>query len=136
MPLTLPDNQQKRIFIIGKDAKGVLGATLDVGQTCTITSADPDTVLITHDPTPVPTLGVDGVPDGTPTVASAIVDSPATVANPDQPIDVHAQVNNADGSPADSADDTVTIAPGTQESIGEAFGAAQAVSAPVPAAKK
>lgn len=128
MPVKFPDTQQERIYILGKDHKGVVGAPLGPGQQCAIVSADPLTVTVAQDAVAQPTQGVDGVPDGTPSVASAVLDSPDTVANPNQPISLTATVTDGAGNVVDTTTDTAEIAPGTQETIGEAFGAANAVS--------
>ena len=123
MPLQLPDNDSAPFFIIGTDAKGVKGASLPAGASLAVTSADPATVAVTMDPTPQP------APDGTPSLASGTVTSPATVAQPNVPINLAAQVTLADGTAGDSATDTVTVNPGTEDAIGEVFGAAVPVSA-------
>lgn len=129
MPLQLPDNDSAPFYIIGTDAKGVRGAQLASGATIGVTSADPNTAALTLDPTPQP------APDGTATIASGTVNSPATVAQPNVPINLVAQVTNADGTPGDSATDTVTVTPGSEAAIGEVFGAATPVSV-VPSARK
>ena len=124
MPLTLPDNQSDTYSIIGKDAQGLLGVTLAPGQTVTVVSSDPATVVLTPDATPLPVPAGETAPAGTPTIASGVVASATPPAQPNVTISVTATVLNADGSTAATATDTVTIVPGALASIGELFGVA------------
>ena len=128
MPLSLPDTMQDTYVIVGKDAMGVLGAQLAAGQTLSVVSSDPATVLVTPDASPAPTSGDPGVPDGTPTVGSGSVKSANPPAQPNVAITVTATVTNADGSVAETVSDTVTITPGVATSVGELFGAAVPVT--------
>lgn len=130
MPLILPDNDSAPFYIIGTDAKGVKGAQLASGDSIGVTSADPNTVSLTLDPTPQP------APDGTPTIASGTLTSPATVAQPNVAINLTAAVTHSDGSAGDSVTDTVTVEPGTEAALGEAFGAAVPVSVAPTSRKK
>lgn len=127
MALQLPDNDSAPFFIIGTDAKGAKGASLPDGAKIDVTSADPNTVAVELDATP----GLD--PDGNQSIASGKLTSPATVAQPNVPISLNAQVTLSDGSAGDSATDTVTVKPGTEVALGEVFGAATPVAV---AAKK
>lgn len=131
MPLTLPDDESAPYYIFGVDAKGVKGASLPAGASiASPVSADPNTVILTPDTTPQP------APDGTPTLASGTVSSPATVAQPNVAINITAQVTNADGSAGASLTDTVTIVPGADATLGDLFGAATTVAVAAAARKR
>lgn len=122
--LTMPDNQSVDYFISAKDDHGLSGASLLAGQTVSVTSADPATVVLTADATPR------NAPDGTVSIASGKAASANPVAQPNVPITITSHISNGDGTPGTAADgttiadasDTITIAPGTVETIGELFG--------------
>ena len=122
MPLQLPDTQSDTYSIIGTDALGVLGASLGAGQTVTVVSSDPATVLLTPDASPLPVPAGETAPAGTPTIASGVVASAQPPVQPNVPISVTATVLNADGTTAATVTDTVTIIPGALASVGELFG--------------
>ena len=129
MPLQITSNNtNKKYFIIGTDAAGLTGAQLAPGQNVSIVSADPTIVTFTPDATPQPDA------EGTPSVASGSV-NPIKAGGP---VNVTANVLNADGTTAESATDTVTVvapAPGVAVSIGELFEEGVTVP-PTPAARK
>ena len=138
MPLTLPDNQAVAYYISAVDDHGLDGATLGSGQTDTVTSSDPATVVLTPDATPKP------APDGSASIASGMASPASPVAAPNKPITITSHIANADGTPGtddngnviNDATDTVTIAPGQAKSAGVLFGvpAAQTPTVPVPPA--
>lgn len=131
MPLTLPDNDTAPYYIFGVDAKGVAGAALPAGASIAPpVSADPNTVILTPDATP------QVAPNGVQSLASGTVSSPATVAQPNVAINITAQVTNADGSAGASLTDTVTIAPGTEATLGDLFGTATPVAVAAAARKR
>src|ERR1700722_17797948 len=113
MPLILPIGDTSQEYIFGTAPS--LGALLGPGQTITVVSADPATVLLTQDSPAKPVQSADAsptVPAGTPTIWSAVVSGPANSASPAQPnvpIVVTATVNNSDGSVAESLNVTVTM---------------------------
>jgi hypothetical protein len=117
MPLNMPDNLTDDYFIVGSDALGVDGAVLATGQTISVVSSDPATVIITPDATPRanPT-------DGSACVASGKVSSAQPPAKPNTAVNVTASIANADASAGPSITDTVTITPGALASVGELFG--------------
>ena len=122
MPLTAPANtKNERAYIMGNDAadgSGQSGAPLDVGQTIAVVSADPATVDFTPD-SPARKNN-----EGVQSVLSGAVNFKNPPAQQDVPITVTATVSNADGTPAETANDTVTVtAPvaGPAKSIGELF---------------
>ena len=119
MPLSLPANtQNEKYYIIGTDANGLTGAQLASGQSVTVVSADPNTVVITPDATPA----VDN--EGVQSVASGTVAPAASPAQLNVAINVTATVLNSDSSIAETAVDTVTVTPavpGVAVSIGELF---------------
>ena len=119
MPLSLPANtQNEKYYIIGTDANGITGAQLASGQTITVVSADPNTVVVTPDAT----AAVDN--EGVQSVASGTVVPAATPAQLNVAINVTATVLNSDGTTAETAVDTVTVTPavlGVAVSIGELF---------------
>jgi len=135
MPLKLGLKQSDDFFIVGFDDSGAPGALLQTGQTCAVSSGDPNTVAISQDATPRVTTadftapnGV-VVPAGTQSIASGKVSAgPTPVEN--TPITITAHNANADGSPVldDSGDpipdltDTVTINPSLLKSEGILFG--------------
>jgi hypothetical protein len=134
MPLKLSPTNSDTFFIIGKDDSGNPGVALLPGQSVSVTSADPSTVVITMDSPAKPTLGAAGVPDGTLTLASGTVKAASPVAQMNVAINVTAHIANADGNPVldDSGVaipdqvDTVTIQANLLKSIGELFGTATA----------
>jgi hypothetical protein len=123
-------------FIVGLDDSGKPGIGLQAGQTCSVVSADPATVVITPDATPRATTAdftlPDGtlVPAGTQAIASGKVAAANPVAQPNVPINVAAHLANADGTPVlDDTNvavpdqvDTVTIVPNLLKSEGILFG--------------
>jgi hypothetical protein len=128
MPLQITSNNtNEKFFIIGTDKDGLAGAQLAPGQTITVVSSDPTVVDFKLDPAPLPDA------EGVASVASGSV-NPVKVGGP---INCTATVVNADGTPAESVVDTVTVvapAPGVAVSIGELF--EQGVSGVTPAASK
>jgi len=113
MPLTLPQNLTDDFFVVGDEP-------LAAGQTLSVVSADPATVVITSDTTvrPDPTAP----PDESFTLGSGKVAAAATPAQIGVPISITASVKNADGSAGPTMSDTVTIvAPGLTK-IGVLFG--------------
>jgi hypothetical protein len=125
MPLTLPVGDQDNYYLYG--TAPTLGALLGPGQSLQVTSADPNTVVITPDPTPIPVRSADAtssVPAGTPTIQSGIVSSPTSPAQLGVPITIIATVLNSDGSTAETLTDTVTVSPTAATAIGDLFGAA------------
>lgn len=117
MPLVFNGKTPDAYYIIGSDTLDTDGDALAAGQTLTVTSADPATVVVTPDATPKP-----NPVDGSPCVGSGTVSGAATPAQPNVPIAITAQVVNADGTNAESATDTVTISPSTATAIGILFG--------------
>jgi hypothetical protein len=129
MPLILPVGDSDNFYIFGTAPS--LGALLGPGQTISVVSADPATVDLTPDPTPVAVRAADAtsaVPAGTPTILSGVVTSPASPAQPGVAITCTATVLNADGSTAESLTDTVTVSPTVATAIGDLFGAATPVT--------
>jgi hypothetical protein len=134
--LKMPVGKTDDFFIVGFDDDGKPGIGLQAGQTCTVSSADPATVVITQDVTPRPTtvdlVAANGtpVPAGTATLASGKVTSPADAVQLKTPIIVTSHLANADGSPVlDDTDapvadvtDTVEIDPNLLKSEGILFG--------------
>jgi hypothetical protein len=137
MALQLPDNDQAPFYILGKDAKGLLGAPLAAGASCAVTSADPNTVVVAQDASPAVTpaglVDANGnpVPAGLQCVASGLVSTPAAIAAPNTAITLTAAVTNADASAGPTISDTVTVIPGLAASIGDVFGPAVPVPVPV-----
>jgi len=127
MPLTLPFGDQDQFFVslsvngapVGAFPNGPDGKP----QTASVTSSDPNTVTLTLDTTAEPDT------DGTVTVASGTVIAAGTPAQPNVPITVTLNINNADGSVAASATDTVTVSKSAIEATGILFG----TPVPVPA---
>jgi hypothetical protein len=130
MPLTLPVGDSDNFYLFG--TAPTMGALLGPGQTISVVSADPATVILTPDATPVPVRAADAsptVPAGTPTMLSGVVSSPASPAQPNVAITCTATVLNADGSTAESLTDTVTVSPSAATALGVLFGAASPVTA-------
>lgn len=138
MPLQLVAGNTDTYSIVGEFLSKKVGAPLPAGATATLTSADPLTVILTPDPSPLPTPedftlpdGTD-VPGGTATQASGVVSTPVSPAQIGVPITVTLHLANADGSPvlnvqgAPIADttDTVTVVAATDglENEGVLFG--------------
>ena len=117
MPLSSNLNTPVDFFVVGSDNLDTDGDVLAAGQTITVTSADPATVVINLDATTRPNPA-----DGTPCVASGTVSKASPVAQPNVAITITAQVVNADGSNAESATETVTVTPNTATAIGFLFG--------------
>jgi hypothetical protein len=129
MPLILPIGDTSNEYIFG--TAPFLGALLGPGQTISVVSADPASVILTPDSTPVPVRAADAtasVPAGTPTMLSLVVSTPASPAQPNVPITCTATVLNADGSTAETLTDTVTASPTAATAIGDLFGVATAVT--------
>jgi hypothetical protein len=127
MPLTLPLGDQDTYSIVG--TAPFLGALLAVGQTLSVTSADPATVGVSPDATAQPTpAGVTGAPAGTPTIGSGTVTAATAPAQPNVAIAITATVSNLDGTPAETIFDTVTVSPQAATAIGELFGVAVPVT--------
>lgn len=126
MPLTLPlgdkDQGWVTVSIDNHDGKGpVLQSALPTGQTLTpLVSPDPATFTLTMDATPV-------VNPTSPTVASFVVASAATPAQPNVALTVTLTVLNADGSTAAKATDTVTVSETATEAVGDLFGTPVAI---------
>jgi len=131
MPLNLPDDDSAPYYILGIDAKGVKGAQLAAGASLAVTSADPNTVVVTPDASPAvePTSGLQSLASGT-------VSSPASPAAPNTAIAINAAVTNADGTAGISVSDTVTVTPGAAAALGEVFGAAVPVPVVAPPASR
>jgi hypothetical protein len=135
MPLILPDNDQDTYSAVGVDPAGILGAPLAAGQTATVVSADPATIVIVADATALPTTeaftDASGrkIPVGTPTIASGTVKAAIPPAAPNTPITVTLTVLNGDGTTAFTKTDTATVAPGTATSAGVLFGTPVPVTA-------
>jgi hypothetical protein len=129
MPLILPVGDQDTFYILG--TAPFLGALLGPGQTISVVSDDPATVLLTPDASPKPVSAADAtsdVPAGTPSILSGVVSSPAAPAKPNVAIPVTATVLNADGSTAETLSDTVTVSPQAATAIGDLFGVAVPVT--------
>jgi|ERR1017187_3855627 hypothetical protein len=104
MALTAPLNtQSEKFYIIGTDASGTPGAQLGSGQTIVVTSADTSIVSFTRDPTAL------AYNEGVASVASGSVN----FLKVGGPVTVSAAVTNADGTPAETISDTVTVTPAT-----------------------
>lgn len=122
--LTMPDNKSVDYFISAKDDHGLSGASLLAGQTVSVTSADPATVVLTADVSPRT------APDGTVSIASGKAASANPVGAPNTPINITSHISNADGTPGTDANgaaiadavDSITIVPGSVSTIGELFG--------------
>lgn len=139
MPLSMTLKQVDKVFIIGLDDNDAPGVVLLPGQVVTVTPADA-TVVITPDPSPLPTDAAyklaDGtaVPKGTATQFSGTVAFAAN-AVPNAAVVVTRSIKNTDGTPvkddtgaviADTTD-TVTLIPaplGVLKKEGELFGTA------------
>lgn len=132
--LKMAHNQTDKVFIVGLDASKVPGVLLLAGQVVTVTPAD-GTVIITPDPSPLPTDAdyklADGtpIPKGTPTQFSGTVSfDTSAVAN--VPVNVTASIKNTDGSPVNDPNgvaipdivDSVELVPGLLAAEGELFG--------------
>ena len=129
MPLILPVGDTDNFYIFG--TAPFLGALLGPGQTASVVSADPNTVILTPDATPFPVRAADAsasVPSGTPTILSGVVSTPATPAQPNVAINCTLTVLNADGSTAETLTDTVTVSPEAATAIGDLFGVATPVT--------
>src|ERR1039458_1991584 len=123
MPLILPIGDTDNFYIFG--TAPFLGALLGPGQTISAVSADPATVVLTKDPSPVAVRAADAtatVPAGTPTMLSGVVSSPGAPAQPNVPISCTVTVLNADGSTAETLTDTVTVSPTAATAVGDLFG--------------
>lgn len=118
MPLKLSSDQTDDFFVVAEDAHGIEGANVPAGSVVTVTSADPNSVVITQDATPR------NAPDGSVSIASGKVAPAATVAQPNVAINVTSHIANADGSASSIPDavDTVTIVPGVAVKEGVLFG--------------
>jgi hypothetical protein len=122
MPLQLPDNQTFDYFISAVDDHGLDGATLAAGQTDTVSSSDPNIVLVA-DTTLRP------APDGTASVASGKGSTANPVTNR-AAITITSHIANADGTPGTNpagaaipdASDTVSIVAGLAATQGMLFG--------------
>jgi hypothetical protein len=127
----MPANtKNEKYYIIGTDASGLTGAPLASGQTITVVSADPNTVVFTPDAS----AAVDN--ESVQSVASGgVAVGPTPVLN--SAITVTATVLNSDGSTAESLTDTVTITPavpGVAVSIGDLFEVPVSAGTTTPAA--
>jgi hypothetical protein len=135
MSLKMPVGKNDDFFIVGFGDDGKPGIGLQAGQTCTVSSADPNTVVIAQDATPRPTtadfVAANGtpVPAGTATIASGKVsDGPSPVLK--TPVVVTSHLANADGSavlddtnqPVADVTDTVEVDPNLLKSEGILFG--------------
>lgn len=118
MPLKLPSNLSVDYFIDAIDSHGLKGAELPPGLTVSVTSADPNTVVLTADATPRT------APDGSLSIASGKAAAAATVAQPLTPILITSHIANADGSPSGVPDatDTIEVDPGLAVAEGILFG--------------
>jgi hypothetical protein len=137
MSLVLPQGDTDNFYIFG--TAPFLGALLGPGQTIGVVSADPLTVILTPDPSPVAVRAADAsasVPAGTPTMLSGVVSSPASPAQLGVPITCTLTVLNADGSTAETLVDTVTISPDAATAIGDLFGVATPVTSSTSTAAK
>lgn len=129
MPLILPVGDTDNFYIFG--TAPFLGALLGLGQTISAVSADPATVVLTKDPSPVAVRAADAtasVPAGTPTMLSGVVSMPTSPAQPNVPISCTVTVLNADGSTAETLTDTVTVSPTAATAVGDLFGVATPVT--------
>jgi hypothetical protein len=129
MPLILPVGDTDNFYIFG--TAPFLGALLGPGQTISVVSADPATVILTPDATPVPVRAVDAstaVPAGTPTMLSGVVSAPTPPAQPNVAITCTVTVLNSDGTTAETLTDTVTVSPTAATAIGDLFGVAAPVT--------
>ena len=124
MPLSMGVGQTVDYYIDAKDDLGFFTATLGSGQTISVVSSDPATVVLTPDTT------VRKAPDGTVCVASGKAASAKPPAQPGVAINITGSVLNADGTPGTDdngaviapAVDTITINPGQAHALGELFG--------------
>lgn len=124
MPLSMNEVQTVDYFIDAKDDLGFFTANLGKGQTISVTSADPATVVLTPDTT------VRKAPDGTVCIASGKAAAVNPPAQPGVAINITAHVSNADGTPGTDdkgnviadAVDTITINAGQAAVLGELFG--------------
>ena len=122
MPLQLPDNQGFDYFISAVDDHGLDGAALAAGQTDTVSSSDPNIVLVA-DTTLRP------APDGTASIASGKGSTANPVTNR-AAITITSHIANADGTPGTNpagvaipdASDTVSIVAGLAATQGMLFG--------------
>jgi hypothetical protein len=129
MPLILPVGDTDNFYIFG--TAPFVGALLGSGQTISAVSADPNTVILTADPSPAAVRAADAtpsVPAGTVTMLSGVVSMPASPAQLNVPITCTVTVLNADGSVAETLTDTVTVSPTAATAIGDLFGVATAVT--------
>jgi hypothetical protein len=137
MPLTLPIGDTDNFYVFG--TAPTLGALLGPGQTISVVSSDPATIILTPDPTPVAVRAADAtaaVPAGTPTILSGVVSMPATPAQPNVAIPCTFTVLNSDGSTAETQTDTATASETAATAIGELWGAATPVTSSTAAAKR
>ena len=128
-PLTLPVGDTDTFYLFG--TAPFLGALLGPGQTISVVSSDPNTVILTPDATPVPVRPADAsaaVPAGTPTMMSGVVSAPASPAQPGVAINCTWTILNADGSTAETDTDTVTMSPTAATAVGDLFGTATPVT--------
>src|ERR1700675_2477879 len=105
MPVNISVGKTDTYSIVGKSKSGKVGITLLANQVVTVTSADPATVIITPDPSPLPTpqdfVLADGtaVPAGNPNQQSGVISGPAAPAQLNPPINVTLHLANTDGTP-------------------------------------
>lgn len=119
MSLTLPVGQTDKYYLTLQDAAGDYLTALDPGETVAVVSADPTTILIVPDATPVqdPDQGAPA------TVASGSISIPIPPAAPNTPITVTATFTLSDGTTVDATvSDTVTASNAGGRKAGILFG--------------
>jgi len=118
MPLNLSSDMSDDFFVSAQDNHGISGASLPTGAVVTVSSGDPNSVVITQDATPR------NAPDGSASIASGKVAAAPSVAQPGVAITITSHIANADGSASSIPDatDTVTIVAGTAVKEGILFG--------------
>lgn len=127
MPLIIPDNDTDKYFIVGVDDDGLPGAVLDPADSISAPlSADPATVVLTPDPTPLVTdadfvlaSGVK-VPKGTQTIGSGTISVPKPPAQPNVAIGA-SYFLTIGGAVQPTVSDTITVQPGKATSSGILF---------------
>lgn len=121
MPLTLPVGDQVQGFVtVGiitpPATTPVLQSALPAGQSVQpLISPDTNTFTVTMDSPPV-------TDPNSPTVASFLVKSAPTPAQPNVALPITLNILNSDGSVAATATDTVTVSETAKEVVGDLFG--------------
>lgn len=109
-PVLIIDTASKRLFAVGKDAEGALGAQLADGASVAGVTSDATIATLVPDSPPLPD------PDGNPSVYSAVI-TEAIPPKTNVPVDLTVTVTNADTTTQIPVTQTVQFTAGPEQEL-------------------